>query len=865
MSSLSVAAVVVSHSAPGYLEKTLEGLADQTLKPQQIVVVDTAGDPESQQLVQQRGLALVQPGDVRLGAAITAGIASLQQKPNWLWILHEDSAPEPMALERLSVAAEISPSVAVIGPKLLRWEKPIEIQQMGLTLTQTGRPFLLVEHEYDQGQHDNTGDTLAVSTAGMLVSTPLWEKLGGIDDSTPVFAHDLEFCMRARAAGFRVVLEASARVHHAGLAMESKRSRSWLGGGRRTALARAHLHLATQLMPAWLLPLAYLALPIAWLALIPKHLLTKRPSRIFGQLAGWVWAWATVPKRLAARKKTRSFGSLAGQRALFASRAQIRRRRSLRYEYEPIGAADETKGIFASGAAWLGLVPLALGITRLPSDAIAASHLSPIGRSFEAIWSQTAVGTLSFLDGVSLPSEPGNWFFALLGLVNPDYPSLALSWFVFIAPALAFYAAWAAIGQVTTKAWVRNSTALVFSLSPQVLALQSNAAAAELLALVLMPLIFFMLLRTARVFSRARAWRWASLAGLLAALLATVSPIGLLATALMVIAIGVTRPRRLAILPWALVPGLVILSTWVLAAVQIDPLLALSSVSWRVGSYEPDQIALILLAALAALSLFAFSSRPVLALLSGSSAGAFFYLAEISSGALFAEGHALALLALLFAVAAAMSALSKKLPAIVAATSMFVVSLASGYLGLIQTPVNYLNVDDRLAPALVVALSDVDPEVRTLLIRAGSEIEVDFVWGDGRSQEEKNQLYEARLGSSAISGQLAQLAGSLVAGNPEGVGELLDATSVDFVLIEKSSERYQEAVVAISSLTAFQASGESEYGALFRVVESSAGQVVDLEANSARNLQLGLLTAYLLIAIPTPATIRGYRRRAVES
>ncbi len=245
MSSLSVAAVVVSHAAPEFLEKTLDALAAQTSKPEQVVVVDTAGDAQSQEIIRSRGLAMIQPGEIKFGAAIAAGVASLQHKPSWLWLLHDDSAPEPNALERLSIAAEISPSVAVIGPKLLRWEKPIEIQQMGLTLTATGRPFLLVEHEYDQGQHDNTGDTLAVSTAGMLVSLPLWEKLGGIDDSTPTFAHDLEFCMRARAAGFRVVLEASARVHHAGLAMNSKRSRGWLGGSRRTALAKAHLPRAT--------------------------------------------------------------------------------------------------------------------------------------------------------------------------------------------------------------------------------------------------------------------------------------------------------------------------------------------------------------------------------------------------------------------------------------------------------------------------------------------------------------------------------------------------------------------------------------------------------------------------------------------
>ncbi|MGA1620525.1 MAG: glycosyltransferase family 2 protein, partial [Aquiluna sp.] len=219
MSSLSVAAIVVSHAAGEYLEKTLQDLANQTHQLQQVVVVDTAGDEQAVALASSHGFSLIQPGDLKLGAAIDAGIMALGASPSWIWILHDDSAPEPQALERLARAAEISPSVAVIGPKLLSWEKPIEIQQMGLTLTQTGKPFLLVSREYDQGQHDSTGDTLAVSTAGMLVSLGLWQKLGGLNDASPVFAQDLEFCLKARASGFRVIVEASARVHHAGLSM----------------------------------------------------------------------------------------------------------------------------------------------------------------------------------------------------------------------------------------------------------------------------------------------------------------------------------------------------------------------------------------------------------------------------------------------------------------------------------------------------------------------------------------------------------------------------------------------------------------------------------------------------------------------
>ncbi|MGA1718598.1 MAG: glycosyltransferase family 2 protein, partial [Aquiluna sp.] len=118
MSSLSVAAIVVSHAAGEYLEKTLQDLANQTHQLQQVVVVDTAGDEQAVALASSHGFSLIQPGDLKLGAAIDAGIMALGASPSWIWILHDDSAPEPQALERLARAAEISPSVAVIGPKL---------------------------------------------------------------------------------------------------------------------------------------------------------------------------------------------------------------------------------------------------------------------------------------------------------------------------------------------------------------------------------------------------------------------------------------------------------------------------------------------------------------------------------------------------------------------------------------------------------------------------------------------------------------------------------------------------------------------------------------------------------------------------
>lgn len=860
MSSLSVAAIVVSHDAGEFLERTLTDLANQTLKPQQVVVVDTAGDDAAKALATEHGFSIVQPGDIKLGAAIDAGIMALGAQPSWIWILHDDSAPEPQALAQLARAAEISPSVAIIGPKLLRWDKPIEIQQMGLTLTSTGKPFLLVSREHDQGQHDSTGDTLAVSTAGMLVSLGLWQRLGGINDASPVFAQDLEFCLKARASGFRVVVEASARVHHAGLSMASKRRKSWVGGSRRQGLSKAHIHLATSTLPLALVIPLYLFLPLAFLVSIPKHLIAKEPGRIYGQLTGWLWAWVTAPKRFAARKNLRSAGSLAATRVLYASRSQISRRRSLLFEYEQTPPQADNRGILASGALWFVPLTLIASLPLFPSGPIGAPSLRALGRSLESIWLATAGQALPYLDGVALPTEPFNWFFLLISLFAPSAPSIALAIYLFAAPTLVYLATWFLLGAITHRPLIRSLPALVFALSPIVIGLQHQGGIVELTAIVSLALTVRLLFSAATAFSPARSWRWMALAGLTGALLAVSSPFlfGLtLAASLVMIA---ARPQRALTIAWFGLPGIALLLPWFVAALEIDPALSLLTSSARLPASELDAwaLALLVVSVLAGVAAL-FFGRVWVAVSAWLAAG----VIVISQAFLPIFGQlelaASLLLVGLVLVTDLASKISGRLVGLVAGA--VAVSVAGfGVISGLTNDSRVSQVSDRQLPALVVAFADVDDVTRTLRLEVADHIQAELIWGDGISQDEANLLYDATLDGSQLSGSLAQLSGSLVAGNPEGVSDLMRASSVDFVLLAPGEHPARaDAAVALSTFASLQSSGESEFGSLYRVEDLEPANANPVISDFVP-IQLGLLAAYLLLSIPTPATIRGSRR-----
>ena len=63
-----------------------------------------------------------------------------------------------------------TPAPTILGPKLREWPSLRRLLELGVTISGTGRRETGLERgEYDQGQHDDVREVLAVNTAGMLV------------------------------------------------------------------------------------------------------------------------------------------------------------------------------------------------------------------------------------------------------------------------------------------------------------------------------------------------------------------------------------------------------------------------------------------------------------------------------------------------------------------------------------------------------------------------------------------------------------------------------------------------------------------------------------------------------------------------
>ncbi|MDQ0991274.1 GT2 family glycosyltransferase [Streptomyces sp. V3I7] len=347
-----VTAVLVSHDGARWLPKALDGLLGQERPVQFAVAADTGSADESAQLVgaalgdeqvlhlaRRTGFGQAVEEASRIAPVLTPDELPYLRRPNswdpatrtwrddaydmpelphgepvqWLWLLHDDCAPEPDALAQLLQVVDNElelgrDDVAVVGPKLRGWYDRRQLLEVGVSIANSGRRWTgLDRREQDQGQHDHVQPVLSVSTAGMLVRRDVFERLGGFDRRLPLMRDDVDLCWRAHAAGYRVLIAPDAVVRHAEASSRERRTVDCVG---RTAAsphkvdkAGAVYTLLTNVRTA-VLPWVLLRLVLGTALRTLAYLVGKVPGQAVDEVRGLL-SVLLRPERIIAGRRTR--------------------------------------------------------------------------------------------------------------------------------------------------------------------------------------------------------------------------------------------------------------------------------------------------------------------------------------------------------------------------------------------------------------------------------------------------------------------------------------------------------------------------------------------------------------------------------
>jgi GT2 family glycosyltransferase len=531
-----VTAVLVSHDGMRWLGEALAALTAQGRPPQRVVAVDTGSSDGSAALLAtslgERAVVHL-PRDTGLAAAVQAGLNAFDGQPepesprgpltHWVWILHDDCAPEPNALRELLATAADSPSLAAVAPKALSWDRR-RLHEIGLTVDSSGHIHTGLEsREVDQGQHDDVGEVLAAGTAGLLIKREVWDRIGGLDDAWPLFGDDVDLGWRLNSAGERMRVAPRAVVRHVGALTAGERPADAVSG-RPGTVARRHgmqvvlANTATALVPL-LLARYVVECVLRALALL---LVARRPGEAldeFTALTGVLTHPGVVRQarrrrrtRVASHSEVRSLLAGPGLRwrlfgdrlaAAFRGRGAVeeRSRRRAPVETGPVADEAESMALGETGMLLRALrrpgVLLAAGLTVLGLVASRGVLSGPLhgGRLLAApagasdLWSTYLSGWHAVGLGSSRPAPPALAVLALLSSVFAGKAWLAVSVLMLGAVPLAGLSAYLAAGGLTRSPWLRAWAGVLWAALPALTGAIAGGRLDVVVTVILLPLL----------------------------------------------------------------------------------------------------------------------------------------------------------------------------------------------------------------------------------------------------------------------------------------------------------------------------------------------------------------------------------------
>jgi GT2 family glycosyltransferase len=223
MDRLSV--IVLTRDKHPYTEACLQGLLRTSGVDLETIVVDngsTDGTLEWLDAAAPRfsacGAALRTRANGRNVGCCTARNQGLEMASGdfCAFMDNDVTVADPGWAARLIDVLKSEPRAGLVSPKLVYPIPPHLIQCAGVGVSRTGRiQFRGRGEPRDAEEYNARRECQALISACVVFPRRLCEQIGGLDEAfNPIEYEDIDFCYRARAAGYRALYEPSVELHH---------------------------------------------------------------------------------------------------------------------------------------------------------------------------------------------------------------------------------------------------------------------------------------------------------------------------------------------------------------------------------------------------------------------------------------------------------------------------------------------------------------------------------------------------------------------------------------------------------------------------------------------------------------------------
>jgi GT2 family glycosyltransferase/glycosyltransferase involved in cell wall biosynthesis len=245
--AVDVAAVVLNYQTTDQTYIAVRSLQSSSARPGEILVVDNHSQDGSAASLRRslKNVCVIESnGNLGFAGGCNIGIrTSLEGGARFVLLVNSDAVLAPDAIGCLLQAMEQNASVGIAAPVILSREEPDHVSSAGISFSpSTGRMrHRAAGRRVSALGPDRVRRVDAVSGCVMLIAREVFDTIGLLDEAYFFSFEDIDFCLRARDAGFEIACVQDARAYHEGGRSIGRRSARRVYFGTRN-----HLRLAAR-------------------------------------------------------------------------------------------------------------------------------------------------------------------------------------------------------------------------------------------------------------------------------------------------------------------------------------------------------------------------------------------------------------------------------------------------------------------------------------------------------------------------------------------------------------------------------------------------------------------------------------------
>ncbi|MBQ0015577.1 MAG: glycosyltransferase family 2 protein [Bacteroidales bacterium] len=221
---MKTAIVILNWNGRDMLERFLPSVTHYCPTDAEVIVADNGSTDDSVAFLQQhyptlRTIIL----DKNYGFAEGYNRALQQVEASYFVLLNSDVEVTPHWVEPVVAMMDNDPTIGMAQPKMLMFDQRDTFEYAGGAggfIDSYGYPFcrgrLFNCLEQDHGQYDDRCEIFWASGAAMFVRSGLWRQLEGLDGDFFAHMEEIDFCWRAKNAGYKAYYCPESIIYHVG-------------------------------------------------------------------------------------------------------------------------------------------------------------------------------------------------------------------------------------------------------------------------------------------------------------------------------------------------------------------------------------------------------------------------------------------------------------------------------------------------------------------------------------------------------------------------------------------------------------------------------------------------------------------------